>query len=241
MLEFDNVFYNYDKRRFDAIKGISFALDLKLSNTSIALYGGEGSGKTTLLKLATGLLKASSGHISYKGVPLSHLKDLPFSYIPTDLMLQKNKTVFDNIAYPLRYRRVDTHIISESVKDASRQISTYSGVDFKSLMVERVQNLTDYQQALVALARAIVRRPNLILIDNIASVSGATLVESGESLLESGVGLVESEAHNTTILDVIKALSASGQNIMYATDKECEAEFLGFTIWKLDYGMLEIY
>ena len=155
---------------FVAVKGV----DLTIRNGSfVTLLGPSGCGKTTLLRMIAGLEIPTAGEIRIKGKRVNetpiHKRNLGLVF--QNYALFPHKTVFDNVAFGLRYRNVDKASIRQRVTRAL-EIVRLPGVE-KRLPSQ----LSGGQQQRVALARAIVIQPDVLLLDEPLSALDANLRE----------------------------------------------------------------
>ena len=127
----------------------------------VVLLGPSGCGKTTLLRLLAGLESADEGSL-YIGD--RRVNDVPpaerdVAMVFQNYALYPHFTVFDNVAFPLRARRVPEAEIAPRVKEAARRL------ELDALLDRKPAQLSGGQQQRVALARAIVRNPGVYLMD----------------------------------------------------------------------------
>jgi len=126
-----------------------------------ALLGPSGCGKTTILRLLAGLESVDSGKI-YLGdeditnVPIYQRK---IKTVFQQYALFPHLTVFDNVAYSLRIKKLSRDMIKSKVLDALKMVRL-SGFDMKY-----PRNLSGGQQQRVALARALISQPEVLLLD----------------------------------------------------------------------------
>jgi putative spermidine/putrescine transport system ATP-binding protein len=139
----------------------------------VTLLGPSGCGKTTTLRMIAGLLDPTAGEIRIKG---RLINDVPIHKRNLGLVFQNyalfpHKTVFDNVAFGLRYRSVAKPEIERRVKAALELVQLPQ-------MAERYpKELSGGQQQRVALARAIVIEPDVLLLDEPLSALDANLRE----------------------------------------------------------------
>lgn len=127
----------------------------------LTLLGPSGSGKTTTLMMIAGFVEPSSGDILIGG---RSVVDLPperrnIGVVFQNYALFPHMSVFDNVAFPLRMRRVRREIVRQQVLEALEL------VQLGGMAERRIQQLSGGQQQRVALARALVFRPPLLLMD----------------------------------------------------------------------------
>jgi spermidine/putrescine ABC transporter ATP-binding subunit len=155
---------------FIAVQDVSLAIE---KGAFLTLLGPSGCGKTTILRSVAGLVNPSEGDITIAG---RRVNDIPIHKRNIGLVFQNyalfpHKTIFDNIAFGLKYRNVPKPSIAEKVRRAL-EIVRLPGVD-KKLPSE----LSGGQQQRIALARAIVIEPDVLLLDEPLSALDANLRE----------------------------------------------------------------
>ena len=127
----------------------------------VSLLGPSGCGKTTTLNMIAGLEDISGGEILIDGHRVDDLepdkRDLAFVF--QDYALYPHMTVFENIAFGLRMRKVDKDEIDRRVTDAAQRL------DIAHVLDSKPKALSGGQRQRVALARAIARRPAVFLFD----------------------------------------------------------------------------
>ncbi|HMA14008.1 MAG: ABC transporter ATP-binding protein [Bacteroidota bacterium] len=139
----------------------------------VTLLGPSGCGKTTTLRMVAGLAQPSGGDILIKG---ARVNDVPIHKRNLGIVFQNyalfpHKTVFDNVAFGLKYRKVARPEIASRVKRALELVRLPQ-------MAERYPNqLSGGQQQRIALARAIVVEPDVLLLDEPLSALDANLRE----------------------------------------------------------------
>ncbi|WP_018152272.1 ABC transporter ATP-binding protein [Leeia oryzae] len=164
------------------LKGVSFTL---APGEVVALLGASGSGKTTLLRAVAGLEHPSQGEITLgKTTLFDGAKDFELAVEKRNLglvfqsyALWPHRTVFDNVAYGLKLRKVGT----EETKDRVSQALKNLGLGH---LAERYPHqLSGGQQQRVAIARALVYNPPVILLDEPLSNLDAKLREEARAWL----------------------------------------------------------
>ena len=198
MLAFNNVFFKYEEDDY-VLKNIN--LDIK-KNEKVAFIGRTGVGKTTLFKLVMGLIKPSSGSITINGVDVYDIpnskKRKIFGYVDQGISII-NGTVAEQISLK------DNSIKREDIENA---------VDFVGLTeyVESLENGLDTivvhdslfsqgQKQLLAIARAIVLNPPILLLDEITSNLDSITEERIVSVLKKA-------SYSHTILSISHRLSS---------------------------------
>jgi putative spermidine/putrescine transport system ATP-binding protein len=138
------------------------------------LLGPSGSGKSTLLRVIAGLLDADSGEVVIGGRNMTgrpaHTRELGVVF--QSLALFPHLSVGDNVAFPLRMRRVGRKEIARRVDEALQL------VQLPNLQHRAVSELSGGQSQRVALARALVYQPRILLLDEPLSALDRRLRES---------------------------------------------------------------
>lgn len=143
---------------FKAIDKVSLTVK---AGEFLTLLGSSGSGKTTTLMAVAGFVEPDSGEIRLDGKDLSSLapEKRGLGIVFQNYALFPNYDVFENIAFPLRLRRVPKQEIDKLVWNALELI------DLTSCAKRRISELSGGQQQRVALARAFVFSPPVLLMD----------------------------------------------------------------------------
>ena len=127
----------------------------------VTLLGPSGSGKTTLLNLIAGMAQPSSGQIFLGGRDATALapSERGLGMVFQNYALMPHMTVFENIAFPLRVRKLSSKEIEHKVNEALKLIR------LPQIGQRKPRELSGGQQQRVSLARCIVYNPSLILLD----------------------------------------------------------------------------
>lgn len=122
------------------------------------IIGPNGAGKSTILRIIAGLEEASSGNIFYDNKKLTDNTVKNLTYMSQRPYLLRT-SVFNNIAYPLKLRKYDKEIIDEKVKAIVKEFNVFD------LRYQIATSLSGGESQKVALARALVFEPKLLLLD----------------------------------------------------------------------------
>ena len=125
------------------------------------LLGPSGCGKTTTLRMIAGLETPSAGRIFIGGrdVTNTHPRDRDVAMVFQSYALYPHMTVRDNLSLNLRVRRVPSAEITQRLQELSRML------ELESLLDQKPGKLSGGQRQRVALGRALIRRPNIFLMD----------------------------------------------------------------------------
>ncbi|MEO6012613.1 MAG: ABC transporter ATP-binding protein [Devosia sp.] len=141
-----------------AVKDVSLTVN---DGEFVALVGPSGCGKTTTLNLVAGLIPITSGDILIGDRLVNDLdpKDRDIAMVFQNYALYPQKSVYNNLAFPLQMRKLPKDEIDKKVKEAARVL------DITHLLERRPRELSGGQQQRVALGRALVRDPLVFLMD----------------------------------------------------------------------------
>ena len=125
------------------------------------LLGPSGCGKSTLLRMIAGLEDVSSGHITIDDQVVNDLgpKERGAAMVFQNYALYPHKTVFENIAFPLRMEGTPSRDIEQRVRETARQLH------IEELLQRYPRDLSGGQRQRVAMGRAIIRKPKFFLFD----------------------------------------------------------------------------
>jgi ABC-type sugar transport system ATPase subunit len=200
-------------------KGTTAIHDLNLEINDgefFCVLGPPGAGKTTLLRLIVGLERPEIGSIEIDNDDVSemHPSKRDIAMIFQNLALYPDKTVFENIAFPLRVQNMDEEAIQKKVTEVAKQLK----IDW--LLEKTPAKLSGGERQRVAIGRAIIRKPRAYLMDEPLSNLDAIL------RLEMRVNL--------------KALQADlNETFVYVTHDQVEALSMGDRIAVLNEGKLQ--
>jgi ABC-type sugar transport system ATPase subunit len=148
-------------KRHGAVTALG-GIDLEIrAGEFFSLLGPSGSGKTTTLRILAGLEPADEGRVRVNGEDVTHLEPgaRDVAMVFQSYALYPHMTVRENIAFPLRMTGVPREEIGKSVVEAAARVR------IEHLLERKPGQLSGGQQQRCALARAIVRKPALFLLD----------------------------------------------------------------------------
>jgi len=142
----------------EVLHGISCSIS---DGEFIVILGPSGCGKSTLLRLIAGLEKITSGTIRIDGKVVNNLEpaDRDIAMVFQNYALYPHMTVFNNMAYGLKIRKMNRDEISRRVKKAADIL------ELSELLSRKPRQLSGGQRQRVAMGRCIVREPKLFLFD----------------------------------------------------------------------------
>ncbi len=164
-IEFKNVSFTYPDTGIKALKDISFKVN---PGESLAIIGTTGSGKSTVSNLITRMYDAREGSILIDGIPIAHynLTSLrgQIGFVPQDVFLFSD-SIRNNIAFGLDNVNEDRIIQSAKDADVYENIMNFPN-GFNTRVGERGITLSGGQKQRVSIARAIIRNPRILILDD---------------------------------------------------------------------------
>ena len=197
---------------FEAVKDFNLEVE---DQEFIIFVGPSGCGKSTTLRMIAGLEEISSGELKIDGKLMNDVepKDRDIAMVFQNYALYPHMTVFDNMAFGLKLRKVPKDEIKKKVEEAAKIL------DLEKLLDRKPKALSGGQRQRVAMGRAIVRNPKVFLMDEPLSNLDAKLRVQMRSEIAS--------LHNR-----LKA------TIIYVTHDQTEAMTLGTRIVVLKDGVI---
>lgn len=189
-IEFRNVSYTYPNTGIQALKNLSFKVE---SGESLAIMGKTGSGKTTIALLLARLIDPSEGEILIDGVNLKNhnLKNYRdyIGYIPQESYLFSD-TIENNIGFAIDNPSLE--LIEEYAKkaDVHKNIIGFKN-QYQTMVGERGVMLSGGQKQRICIARALIKKPEIIIFDDSLS---ALDTETEENILQN----IEKDLKNAT-------------------------------------------
>ncbi len=191
MIEFKQVTKRYPGG-FEALSQVDFALQ---ANEMAFLTGHSGAGKSTLLKLIALLDRPTSGQIMFRGQSILAFRKREIAHYRRDIgitfqspYLLSDRSVFENVAIPLRLQGVDRSAITKRVHASLEMVGLLSK--------EKMQphHLSVGEQQRIGIARAIVHKPALLIADeptgNLDPALSADIMRLFEQFNQVGVAVL---------------------------------------------------
>ena len=157
-IQLNHVYKRYGKEK----KAVVHDFDLTIYDREFLVFvGPSGCGKSTTLRMIAGLEEISEGEIMIDNERVNELppKDRDIAMVFQNYALYPNMSVYENIAFGLRLRKLPRHEVDLAVKRAARVLEIETFLDRKP------KQLSGGQRQRVALGRAIVRNPKVFLMD----------------------------------------------------------------------------
>lgn len=224
MLEISNIDVYYGA--IHAIKGLS--LQVKAGEI-VTLIGANGAGKSTTLRAISGLLKPKSGDISFMGrsitnLPVQEIVKLGLSHVPEGRRIFANMTVLENLELGA-YIRKDKEVSADLEKVFIRFPR------LKERSAQRAGTLSGGEQQMLAMGRALMSRPKLLLMDEPSMGLAPLLVKgifaiikdinaAGTTILlvEQNAHMALSIAHHAYVLETGRVILAGEAQELAASD-----------------------
>lgn len=185
MLKLDHVKKSYD--------GVTVLEDVDLTiqdGEIVSILGPSGCGKTTLLNLILGITDADSGRIIYndEDITLVPMEERGFNIVFQDYALFPNLNVYKNIVYGLKNKPLISS--KEEVQEMIHLLGLEEHLD------KKIEQLSGGQKQRVALARTLVMKPKILLLDEPLSALDGVIKES----IKERIKTIAREYHLTTII-----------------------------------------
>ena len=193
----------------------NFNIDIK-DNEFIVLVGPSGCGKSTTLRMIAGLEDISGGQLYIDGKLCNDIepKNRDIAMVFQSYALYPHLSVYDNIAFPLRIKKLPKEEIDKKVKEAAETL------DITEYLDRKPKNLSGGQRQRVAIGRAIVRNPKVLLMDEPLSNLDAKL-------------------RNQMRAEIIKLRKKINTTFIYVTHDQVEAMTLGDRIVVMKDGFVQ--
>lgn len=193
-----------------AFSNLSFSVE---KGELLCILGEEESGKTSLLKTLCGINRPESGKICLDGEDITDasIRDRNFFLVQDDLGFFPHKTLFYNLAYPMRIRRISEDTIREKISHLARKYS------FENILDKKIAKIDLEARIIAAVSRAELRPASVFMFDN-----PFRKAPERERLFNQFLPFFDSVRQNAYVL--------------YATDSLYEAETLSAKTLILHYG-----
>ena len=198
---------------FEAVKDFNLEIEDK---EFIIFVGPSGCGKSTTLRMVAGLEEITSGTLKIGDKVMNDVepKDRDIAMVFQNYALYPHMTVYDNMAFGLKLRKVPKDQIDKAVREAARIL------DLEKLLDRKPKALSGGQRQRVAMGRAIVRNPKVFLMDEPLSNLDAKLRVQMR-------------------IEIAKLHQRLGTTIIYVTHDQTEAMTLGTRIVVMKDGVIQ--
>mgnify|MGYP001432435857 FL=1 len=222
-IRFDKVNFMYDDTSIIALKNVSFSLE---SGKTLAIMGPTGSGKTTLLQLLSKTYLPHSGKVSLGGFALDEYAQKDIREI-MGVVPQQPFLFSDTIAHNIRFGKPDA--TEQEIEKAAKQAAVHKNIveftaGYETMLGERGITLSGGQKQRVSIARALIKNPKILLLDDCLS---AVDTETEEAILNA---LKKNNKDTSTIIVCHRVSSAKnadyililkdGEIVQYGTHKD---------------------
>ena len=192
-IAFDRVSFTYPDTGITALSDISFIIN---PGESLAIIGTTGSGKSTVSNLIARLYDATAGEIRIDDIPVKHYNltsmRKQIGFVPQDVFLFSD-TIFNNISFGL------DEVAEERVIQAARDADVYENIlgfpdGMGTRVGERGITLSGGQKQRVSIARAIIRNPKILILDDALSAVDTktenTILNSMKRIMENRTSII---------------------------------------------------
>jgi ATP-binding cassette subfamily B protein len=199
-LVFDNVSFSYNKGKDLVLENISFTAE---QGQKIAILGSTGSGKTTLVSLIPRLYDVDKGKIMIGGI---NIKDITTNSLRKNIgmVLQQtilfSGTILDNITYGKSDASQEDVTEVAKIVQANEFINKFEN-GYQTKLEQRGMNLSGGQKQRIAIARALIKKPAILILDDSTSAVDVTT----EALIQHEL---KNNLKNTTVLMVAQRISS---------------------------------
>ena len=222
-IRFDKVNFMYDDTGIQALKNVSFSLE---SGKTLAVMGPTGSGKTTLLQLLSKTYLPHSGKVSLGGFALDEYAQKYIREI-MGVVPQQPFLFSETIAHNIRFGKPDA--TEQEIEKAAKQAAVHKNIveftaGYETMLGERGITLSGGQKQRVSIARALIKNPKILLLDDCLS---AVDTETEEAILNA---LKNNNKDTSTIIVCHRVSSAKnadyililkdGEIVQYGTHKD---------------------
>ena len=182
-IEFKNVSYTYPNSGIKAVQNLSFTIN---PNETFAIIGKTGSGKSTIVNLLMRQFDPTEGEILIDDINIKDINIHDFrkqtGVIPQDVFLFS-----DTIGNNIKFGAIDKNISESDLISITKKAHVYHNIEgfpdkFETLLGERGVNLSGGQKQRLSIARALIRKPNLLIMDDCLS---AVDTETEEIILKN--------------------------------------------------------
>lgn len=197
ILELQHIYKNYDQDKLvvPVLKDVSLQIE---EGEYVAIMGPSGSGKTTLMNIVGCLDLPTSGTYILDGRPVSELKEKELTRVRRDTIgfvfqnfqLMPRECALDNVCLPLIYAGVSKKDRRQMGMEALERVGLSDRADF------RPTQLSGGQKQRVALARTLVMKPKILLLDEPLSALDGVIKES----IKAKIREIAREYHLTTVI-----------------------------------------
>ncbi len=212
IIRLENVTKTFDGQD-QVLKGVSLTIK---RNEFFTLLGPSGCGKTTMLRIIGGFESATDGNVFFDGL---NINDLPPNKRQLNTVFQKyalfpHLNVFDNVAFGLTIKKVDKSIIKQKVD------KMLSLVGLAGYAERDVTSLSGGQQQRIAIARALVNEPKVLLLDE-------------------PLGALDAKLRKEMQTELKKIQKEVGITFIYVTHDQEEALSMSDTVVVMNEGFIE--
>lgn len=233
MLEIKDLKVNYGM--IQAIKGVSFHVE---QGEIIALIGANGAGKTTILHTITGLLSPKEGHVFFEGtditkIPAHKIVPMGMAHVPEGRRVFSNLTVLQNLKMGA-YTRKDRAEVQKSLKKVYARFPR-----LEERQNQMAGTLSGGEQQMLAMGRAMMSKPRLLMLDEpsmgLAPILVEQIFEMIKELHKGGTTILLVEQNAQMALSVADRgyvletglISLSGTGAELASSPEVKKAYLG--------------
>lgn len=213
-LRFDQVVFRHKTAMYNAIDGISFSVNM---GQTVAFVGPSGSGKSTLVKLLIGLYTPVGGTIYFNEIPAADIRYNPLrrqvGFVSQDTQLYAG-TIKDNLLF-VKPAATDDEIMDALRKASASALIAKAADGINTMLGENGLKLSGGEKQRISIARALLRRPRLLIFDEATSALDSLTEED----ITTTIRAISESRDQMTLLIAHRLSTIMHADIIYVLEK----------------------
>ena len=208
MIKLENISKSYINKNRTLTNDVLKSINCSINNCEmIAIKGRSGCGKSTMINILSGLIKPDSGNYYFNSTNITKLsikeidnfREKNIGMIVQDCTLINSLTARENILLPVKYRKYNKLIINKELEELSKYLNIEDCLD------KKISELSGGESQRIAIARALIKKPKLILADE-------------------PTGALDSNSEKE-VLKLLKMLKEKGNTIIISTHSNVVSQY----------------
>lgn len=172
MIKFDNVSIQYSKEFFTLLN-----FNFEISSNTL-FVGDFYNGAISIMRIISKIDKEYSGKCTIDNIDIRNIKDkdLDLCYLPSTPVLIENKSTFKNLYFPLKIRKINKNTAKNQINSLKNELNS-------NFFEKKIKKLNLTERKIVALMRAVLRKPKILLLENFFENFDETYLEIANTLL----------------------------------------------------------